>query len=205
MKKLLCLLSILLFASALCAADYTVSGGDVANAMGDYTYGGKDMGLGYDYYSNGSGHYMYWDGSGWIIGTQIQGSPGTWVYGGGGVVEADPTGSYISFADPGDEATCGAAGGSDYTVTFTDGNALNGISIALYSDSNRETEIDGSPLTTAGSGTATIDLPSATYYYTASKLHYTTQLDDITVADTPLAVNFTMLKKLIRGFLFFLQ
>ena len=87
-------------------ADYVVSGGDIADAMGDYNYAGKDPGLGYDYYSNANSYYMYYDSSAWMIGTQLMGPPMTWKYGGPTGTYPDPTGTYTGFDDPGDEATC---------------------------------------------------------------------------------------------------
>jgi hypothetical protein len=203
MKKLLCILTILLFAKMGYAVDYTVSGatGGSTAFNGDYTADGSANGKS-TYKHATQNYWLWWDGgTNWILGWLVGGNPATQTY---YRTSADVAGVYTPNDGEG-TPTVAAAGASDYTVTFTDGKALNGINIAIYEDSGRETEVAESPLTTAGSGTATIDLANGTYYYTASILHYTTQLDDFTVNDTPLAVPFTMLKKLIKGFLFFLQ
>ena len=193
MKKLILVLFALLFLTSYAyTADYVVSGGGIADAMGDYNWAGTDPGLGYDYYTNANTHYMYYDGGGWTIGTSLMGPPMTWEYQ-GGTGEGDPTGEYTNPNDGGDTATCVAGGGAvEYTVTFQEQNNLDGVSIYIYSDSGRTTEMEYSPITTAGGGTATIDLFNLTYYYTAIKEGYIRNLDDFTVADTDMLVEFTM-------------
>ena len=78
------------------------------------------------------------------------------------------------------------------TITFTDLNATDDVSIAIYSDAGRTIPVVGSPILTAGGGIATIDLDDAVYYYTASKALYNDVQGSFSVASAPVAVNFTI-------------
>lgn len=80
----------------------------------------------------------------------------------------------------------------EYTATFTEQNSLDDVEISIYSDEAKTTEVDGSPITTAGGGVATIDLPNGTYYHTASKSGYGNEEGDFTITDGTASIDFTM-------------
>jgi lambda family phage minor tail protein L len=81
---------------------------------------------------------------------------------------------------------------AEYAVTFTESNNLNNVSIAIYNDEAKTSEVSGSPITTNGSGVATIELPDGAYYYTASKTAYDNTTGSFTVSGAVVIESFTM-------------
>jgi len=79
----------------------------------------------------------------------------------------------------------------EYTVTFVEKNKVSGVSIQVYSDPERTTQI-GTSVATDASGKATIDLVSGTYYFVASKSGYQDEADSFVVAAADKTVEFEM-------------
>lgn len=190
MKKLLLILLLFIgLVGVTYASDYTVAGAtDPAECNGDYTAAGTYNGQSY-YKHNTADYWIEWNGSDtWMITAVHEGGIPQSLF---LRINADPIGAYTNNNGSG-TVTVSSAAVVEYTVTFHENNNLNGVSINIYEDSGRETEVTGSPITTSGSGNATIDLSAATYYYSASKLYYETTLDSMIVADTDITENFTM-------------
>ncbi len=78
-----------------------------------------------------------------------------------------------------------------YTVTFTEQNNLEDVSVYTYSDSGRE-EVVGSTLFTASSGTAAKELEDGEYWFKAKKTDYDDYEGDFTVEGDEKTVEFTM-------------
>ncbi len=78
-----------------------------------------------------------------------------------------------------------------YTVTLQESNNLVGVSVQLYSNSERTTPVGG-VLTTNSSGVATTTLEDGTYWISASKSGYSNYEGSFTVSGSPRTVNFTM-------------
>ncbi len=57
-----------------------------------------------------------------------------------------------------------------YTVTFSEADGLEGVTIQVYADSNRTVHVKD-PLTTDSRGEATIDLGDRTYWFRATSAH----------------------------------
>ncbi len=91
------------------------------------------------------------------------------------------------------------SGTVEYTASFEEQNALDDVEISIYSDSERTTEVDGSPITTAGGGLASLDLENGTYYYTASKLGYDDLEDSFTISDDDESIDITMIQSWLDG------
>jgi len=77
------------------------------------------------------------------------------------------------------------------TVTFNEMNALEAVSIVVYSDPDRTEDIASG--TTNSSGQVTCTLPDGSYYYTATKASYVDLLGDFAVSGAPLTEGFEML------------
>lgn len=190
MKKLLLILSSLfLFTSFLYASDYTVSGATSPAAVnGDYTNAGTYNGQ--PYYKHNTENYwiVYGELSSWWEIRTTYDDDMTVQF-----VKADPiTGTYSNVPPNEGTVVVSVASASEFTVTFSEQNSIDDVSIAVYTDEARTNEHDDSPITTAGGGTATIDVENGTYYYTASKVGYQNNLGDVTVSDTDIEEQFTM-------------
>ncbi len=80
---------------------------------------------------------------------------------------------------------------TDHVVTFSETNNTGGVSIDIFSDEEKETQV-GNTLTTDGSGLAVVGLEDETYYYTASKSGYVSYSGSFVVDGENREVNFTV-------------
>ncbi len=85
---------------------------------------------------------------------------------------------------------CVRVAADEHTITFQEGNDLDGVNIKIYDDSGRTNEVGD--INTSGGGTAEIDLEDGNYWFTASKAGYVNNLDDFEVDGEDRDVNFTM-------------
>jgi len=77
-----------------------------------------------------------------------------------------------------------------YTVTFVEGNELEGVSIKVYSDAGQTNEV--ADLTTDSDGEAEIDLSDGDYWYTAELFGYEDLDGDFEVDGEDITVTFEM-------------
>ncbi|MFA6006096.1 MAG: hypothetical protein WC775_06485, partial [Patescibacteria group bacterium] len=131
MKKLLCILTILLFTKMGYAASYTLSGATNPSAC-NASYAETGTHNSKPYYFSGT-YYLYWrtGESAWVVYTSLNDGPPSFYF---HRADPDPAGAYGNQNGTGTVVVALDAA-SDYTVTFTDGKALNGINIAIYEDS----------------------------------------------------------------------
>lgn len=77
-----------------------------------------------------------------------------------------------------------------YTVTFREQNDVSGVTIRVYAAGT--TSQLGDPVTTNTSGTATKQLPSGSYWFTATRTSYQNYYGSFTVSGANIFVDFTM-------------
>ncbi len=80
---------------------------------------------------------------------------------------------------------------TEYTVTFTEGNEEENVTITVYNDPGR-TDQEGSPKDTDASGVATKDLEPETYWYTAELSGYDDYNGSFQVTNADVGVSFEM-------------
>ena len=81
--------------------------------------------------------------------------------------------------------------GVEHTVTFTETNTLEGVTIQVYADAEHREPIGGQ-VVTDGTGKAVIKLVNGTYYFVASKESYQNKEGNFVVNGDNVQVAFAM-------------